>query len=695
MPIDSKDSDELIFLEEDEDRNFLDDETKDRSGLEEHNTESQEIFELNSLRNNSTWQILICDDDLSVHTVTKLALEEFKFAGKELEIISAFSGAEGIKVVEQNPDIAVILQDVIMETNDAGLQAVKYIREVLQNQLVRIILRTGQPGDFPESSVILNYDINDYKSKTELTEQKLFTTLISSLRAYSSIVNLAESRQKLAVLNKQLYQFNHNLEKLVQERTIELEIAKEAADSANRAKSQFLTNMSHELRTPLNGILGYAQVLKLSDDPIKHQDGLNVIQRSGQHLLTLINDILDLSKIEAGRLEIDRDMFHLDELLNGLIDIFQVQASSQGIEVIYKIIGQIPKLVYGDAKRLRQVLFNLVGNAIKFTDKGTVTLTVQSLVDSKIRFDVIDSGVGIAPEDLPKIFQSFEQVGDPIKMQSGTGLGLPISKRLIELMGGELNVTSTVGQGSTFWIEIDLPTYINTKTTEKINLNLEIIGYKGENLKIVVADSEQLDRSLLIGMLAPLDFDIIEAEGGLDSFNKTSAYIPDLLLLGFKNLDDDNWNILRKIRQNSMLKDVVIIMVLEDILESDRQKCIEVGCADILAKPVAMQPLMDMIQTNLGLEWEYCYFADSEASSQSSLADQAIANNILLPSQQIILTLIELTEAGDLDTLQKLLKDLEKSDAGLKTFTGEIIELAKGFQLRNILNYLNKLMETC
>lgn len=138
MPIDSKDSDELIFLEEDEDRNFLDDETKDRSGLEEHNTESQEIFELKPLRSNSTWQILICDDDLSVHTVTKLALEEFKFAGKELEIISAFSGAEGIKVVEQNPDIAVILQDVIMETNDAGLQAVKYIREVLQNHLAAL-----------------------------------------------------------------------------------------------------------------------------------------------------------------------------------------------------------------------------------------------------------------------------------------------------------------------------------------------------------------------------------------------------------------------------------------------------------------------------------------------------------------------------------------------------------------------------
>ncbi|MFN9861646.1 MAG: ATP-binding protein, partial [Pseudanabaena sp.] len=438
----STDPDELIFIE-DEDASCIDKESNNNPISINHYHEFPTIHEVIASQHSSVWKVLICDDDTSVHLVTKLALDGFKFAGRELEIISAFSGAEGIKILEKHPEIAVILQDVIMETNDAGLQAVKYIRDVLKNPFVRIILRTGQPSEFPESSVILNYDINDYKSKTELTAQKLFTSLVSSLRAYSTILSLAESQQKFAQINAKLQELNLNLEKLVKERTVELKIAKDQAERSNTAKSQFLRNMTHELRTPLNGILGYTQLLKKSNDPIERQKGLDIIQRSGNHLLSLINDILDLSKIEAGKLDLDHEPFHLDGLLSSLIDTFKLQASKQGIQIVYQSVGKIPELVYGDAKRLRQVIFNLMGNAIKFTQEGVVSLTVQSTSNDKIRFDICDSGIGIASENLSKIFQSFEQVVNPADMQSGTGLGLSISQKLVTLMGGELNVTST------------------------------------------------------------------------------------------------------------------------------------------------------------------------------------------------------------------------------------------------------------
>ncbi|MCA6595353.1 MAG: ATP-binding protein [Pseudanabaena sp.] len=469
----STDPDELIFIE-DEDASCIDKESNNNPISINHYHEFPTIHEVIASQHSSVWKVLICDDDTSVHLVTKLALDGFKFAGRELEIISAFSGAEGIKILEKHPEIAVILQDVIMETNDAGLQAVKYIRDVLKNPFVRIILRTGQPSEFPESSVILNYDINDYKSKTELTAQKLFTSLVSSLRAYSTILSLAESQQKFAQINAKLQELNLNLEKLVKERTVELKIAKDQAERSNTAKSQFLRNMTHELRTPLNGILGYTQLLKKSNDPIERQKGLDIIQRSGNHLLSLINDILDLSKIEAGKLDLDHEPFHLDGLLSSLIDTFKLQASKQGIQIVYQSVGKIPELVYGDAKRLRQVIFNLMGNAIKFTQEGIVSLTVQSTSNDKIRFDICDSGIGIASENLSKIFQSFEQVVNPADMQSGTGLGLSISQKLVTLMGGELNVTSTLGKGSNFWLEISLPVYISLTP---ISLDLEDTYY--------------------------------------------------------------------------------------------------------------------------------------------------------------------------------------------------------------------------
>jgi PAS domain S-box-containing protein len=237
------------------------------------------------------------------------------------------------------------------------------------------------------------------------------------------------------------------------------EKARRVAEAASQAKSVFLTNMSHELRTPLNGILGYAQILKQEQTLLpRQQRGLKVIQESGEHLLLLINDILDLAKVEAGKIELQTRPFDLPGFVSSVCEMMVTRAEAKDLNCSKKI-GPLPQTVLGDDIRLRQVLVNLLGNAIKFTDQGGVTLTAEISPDKNelIRFQITDTGVGIAPEELDTIFNPFEQVGNHTRQEKGTGLGLAISKELVELMGGTLQVTSESGQGSVFWFDIPLP----------------------------------------------------------------------------------------------------------------------------------------------------------------------------------------------------------------------------------------------
>ncbi|MFN6070586.1 MAG: ATP-binding protein, partial [Pseudanabaena sp.] len=423
----------------------------------------------------------------------------------------------------------------------------------------------------------------------------------------------------------------------------ELQSAKEIADMANRAKSDFLANMSHELRTPLNGILGYAQILKRSNDPQKHRSGLEIIQRSGEHLLTLLNDILDLSKIEAKKLELNSSEFDLPKLLQSITDMFQLQVHAKDVKLTYQPHTPLPTIMYGDEKRLRQVLINLFGNAVKFTDQGSVSFCVSAQPyepnssnpkqkNYKLRFEIADTGVGIAPDKLEEIFLPFQQVGERSRRYSGTGLGLPICQKIVEMMGGQLQVTSTLNEGSTFWFEIELTEVANHSTTTAID-SRTITGYYGDRLKILVVDDKTENRMVLSDLLVPLGFIVAEAIDGYDCIRQAQIFAPDLILLDMVMPELDGHETTKQLRQLSMFEKTAIVMVSASAFSQDRELSLKVGCNAFIAKPVNPDNLFHTMRSLLNLEWQY----DDLALGDPSLTNGFDNNrNIEEPTQPLI-----------------------------------------------------------
>lgn len=453
-----------------------------------------------------------------------------------------------------------------------------------------------------------------------------------------------------------------------------LQTARRVAEQANQAKSRYVTSISHELRTPLNSILGYAQIL--DGDPAippHRQQAVSVIKKSGEHLLSLIEGTLDIARIESGKFALDIRPLAFPAFIQQLIGMFELQARNKGLGFAFDIVGKLPEVVRADEKRLRQILINIIGNAVKFTPRGAVRVTLTYRREMAL-FEIEDSGPGIAEEELVQVFEPFTR-GSSAKggTTTGTGLGLTISKMLTDLMGGELTVESTQGRGSVFRIRLFLPQLHDAQAAVALP-RARRIGYKGVRRRILTVDNERVDRELLGSLLEPLGFEVGQAESGYDCLELVPRFRPHLIFMDLAMPGIDGWETIRRLRAAG-LDEAPLAIISANAFDKGLDNDVGIGTEDFILKPIRVEDLLDWIGKRLQLEWVW---ADDPGADAAVLAP--VVTKLVLPPEAELRALDELIELGFLRGILKHLSAIEALDPVYLEFVRVQREMARQFQ---------------